>query len=288
MEVLIHVKGDREAVLKLLNKKNIKYKMLKRVLWIKNSYIYIDHYGEYGNRLCLYTDSAKTDEGKPAGINFGWGDSFMSFKDQVRIFNSLKRAIMQHRKEYYKKYEAEIRRRKAEHRERLKEISEVLDFEKKVLAEEHQLEAQLIKTIELIGNLQKDLPRATFSSPTRRNIIRHGKIDHGILYNHGEMLLRIILYLKVEEIEAVHILEDTKSPIQIEKEGSRVKIQKKHLKKLSVELNKFVREIKYFLKVWLRNLQITPEIRNHLRDFYEEILEIYIWYAELFKKEARK
>ena len=63
---------------------------------------------------------------------------------------------------------------------------------------------------------------------------------------------------------------------------------KKHLTKISVELNKFVREIKYFLKSWIRILQITDEMRRHFKEVYEQILEIYTWYAELFKKEARR
>ena len=107
-------------------------------------------------------------------------------------------------------------------------------------------------------------------------------LGHEIYY-----LNEILIYLKANEIEAVHLIKDNNSPIQISQKGKRIKIQKKHLKKLSTKLKYLVAFLKSSLKD-VRTLPITTPMRKHLKDFYEEILKIYSWYAELFKVESKK
>ena len=130
--------------------------------------------------------------------------------------------------------------------------------------------------------MQKDFPKATFA------LGKYENIDCGALANHISQLNNILEYLEEEELASVHIIDDAKSPIQVEKERRKLKIQKKNLRKISSKLNNFVKEIIYFLRSGIKYFQITAEMREHIKYFYGEILKIYSWYAELFKKELRK
>ena len=105
-QVLSHVPGDREAVIDFLNKKRIEYVSKGSQIIIKNTYIHLDNYGGYGSRLGLYSDSAKDNEGKPVvigGIRYG---ICIPLRDQISLFNSLKREIMKHRDIYFKEMES--------------------------------------------------------------------------------------------------------------------------------------------------------------------------------------
>ncbi|UCD04020.1 MAG: hypothetical protein JSW73_05830 [Candidatus Woesearchaeota archaeon] len=271
MQVPIHVPGDREAVIEFLKKNNIKYVTRGGQIIVKNTYIHLDAYGAFGNRLGFYSDFARDGEGRPViigRVNYG---KCMPFREQVKLFNAMKGAIMKSREEHYKETE-----------EKLKKAKEVMGFENNILNEEHQLEEQIRKTIGFISHLQKILPKATFFEGNHKNI------DHGVLAGHISMLNDILNYLKDEEIESVHIFKDTRKSITIKKEKKELKIQKKHLKKLLSKLNKFVKEVKYFLKVWVKDFQITAPMRKDLREYYEKVLYVYSHYVELFAKEIKK
>ena len=129
MEVLIHVIGDREAVIEYLKQSEIEYKIIGNAIWIKNCCVDLDNYGGYGNRLCFYSDIARENEGKLILRNMGWGDEYLSFKYQLKMFNNLKRAIMMHRAEYYKSTESKMQQKREEREEKLRELSEVINFE---------------------------------------------------------------------------------------------------------------------------------------------------------------
>lgn len=282
MEVLIHVPGDREAVIKYLDEKRIDYKIPKTTLYIKDSCIELESYGAPGNRLSFDSNFAKNNEGKviQAPYNPYKGETYLPFKKQEQIFKELKNTIIRHRKEYYKDIESRMEQEKKKRENKLKKI-EAVDFEKNLLKEEHKLEDKIDETIRFIANLQRDFPKATFSEKAG------GTIDVGALARHIKILKEILSYLRDEEIESVHILKDVESPILIEKEKKKMKIQKKHIKKLSSKLNSFVKEIKYTLRVQIKDFQITIPMRKHLKEFYEKLFKIYSWYAELFKKEAK-
>ncbi len=282
MEVLIHVPGDREAIIEEIKKRNFPHKQIRNYIWIENTYIYLGSYGHEGNRLCLETDSAKSGAGKPIqrGLN-GYGGNALPFAAQVKIFNILKRAVIAHRAEFYKKTEQEIQKKRAGRDSALEKIHGVINFEKNVLKEEHRLEAQISATIKFISGLQQDFPKSTFREKDPRTM------DHGILALHIEKLKQILAYLKAEEIETVHILRGA-STVRVDEEGIRVRIKKKHLRKLAAELRKFAADMNYFLKVWVKMFQITTEMRAHLREFYTRIFRLYSWYAALFKAESKK
>lgn len=282
MEVLIHVKGDRESVIEYLKKNQIEYKSIRNQIWVKNCWIYLGSYGKPENRLCFYSEMAKKHEGKPIFQNLGWGEIYKPFNEQLEIYKQLKNAILVNRKKFYENTVKEMQEKKEKRDTELKIMHQVIDFENNVLREEHQLEEQIRKTINFIADLKKDFPKATF------NHREYKYVDQGLLTRHIYLLNDILLYLKDEELETVHILKDIESPIQIEKTGKKVKIQKKHLKKLSSKLNKFVKELKYFLRTWIKSLEITTEMRAHLKNFYTNILRLYEWYSNLFKIEAQK
>jgi len=280
IQVLLHVPGDREAVIKYLDKSGIKYKYNKfGNLLVQNTFIELEKYGSFGNRLEFHPDSAKEYAGKPVTIiknpNLVYGNKFLSYNEQVKLFNTLKRAIMKSRAEYYKKTEKVIEQKKEGRIKKLKQLQEVIDFEKNVLRREHQLEEQIKKTINFLVDLQKDIPKFTYKED-------FGEFDKGI-----SNLKEILDYLKEEAITTVYILKHLKEPVQIKKQKKRIKIQKKHLKKLSTKLNFIAGVMKYQYR-GIRNLQVTTSMRKHLKEFYGQIYQTYEWYAKFFKKEAKK
>ena len=283
-QILIHVPGDREAVIRFLDENKIKYKMrASGSINIWNTYIELDNYGDYGSRLYFDTYSAKIHQGKPVIISRKKYGVCSTYREQEKLYNALKKSIQQSRQRFYVKTEERMQRERQARDERLKKIHQMIDFENNVLREEHQLEKQIQQTIEFIRDLQKDFPQATFFIDKQK-----AKIDNKILENHIEMLNDILIYLQDEKVETVHILKDIEKPIQLKKVGKELKQQKKHIKKLSSKLNKFVREVRYFLRVWVREFQITTPMRKHLYVFYEQILKVYEWYAGLFKRETER
>jgi len=282
MEVLIHVPGDRESVIEYLKKNNIEYKVIQKSIWVKNTLIFLDEYGDYGNRLGLLSDIARDYGGKPVRDRFGWGDIYLPFEEQVKIFNRLKRAITNQRKNKYRPIEEQMQGLSGLRNFQLEQIQKMIDFEKNVLREEHRLEEQIARTMIFILQLKVDMPKATFTSRG------HNNVDYGVFAYHVGKLNEILVYLREEEIEAVHITQDLNHPVQIEKEGQKIKAQKKHLRALSSQLNAFVRVLREFLRHVLRNFQITKTMRDEIRRFYEVILNVYKWYANFFKNAASK
>jgi len=129
-------------------------------------------------------------------------------------------------------------------------------------------------------NLNKDLPTYTYGKDNEmiRSVHDHltGQLDE------------ILTFLKENEIEAVNIMRDAQSPIQIEQAEEKIKIQKKRLKKLSKLLKDFAEALKYFKRTGIGSVEITTNMRNYLRKYYEDLLVVYNWYSELFQKEANK
>src|SRR3989344_8561723 len=100
MQVLIHVPGDREAVINELNRLKIENRLIGSMLWIKNCAISLDQYGSYGDRLCFNSDTARDFQGKSILKNVGWGEMYLPYNVQLKIFNDLKKAILKHRTEF--------------------------------------------------------------------------------------------------------------------------------------------------------------------------------------------
>ena len=303
-EVLIHVPGDREAVVEYLNKHKIKYKMKGNTLWIENTLIYIDKYGSSSARLCLYTQHVPDNEGKPLTGNCGYGECCLPLREQVKLFDKLKAAITKQRKEHFKQVEEDMANEKKAREEDLAEIQTVINFESGVLRVERKFDDQIKRTRAFIFKMQIYMSEATFAAtradfaynPTQEQIdgtkpedLPRGRIDCGALNHHIDQLNDLLKYLEDEEIEAVHILNDTKEPVKVKKKNveKKLRIQKGHLKKLSSKTNRFVKDIKWFCGSGIRGLQITTPMRKHLKDDYERILAVFEWYAEFFKRTIR-
>lgn len=289
MQVLIHVPGDREAVIKYLDKHKIEYKKIGISLWIKNCFIELGEYGGFNSRLHFNGYDARRHQGKPVGdfTDSSYGNIYLPFKAQLNLFKRLKNAIMKNRKEFYRSTEEKMQKNKKKKDNELKKIGSVIDFEKNVIKKEHVLEKQIYSTMSFISDLQRNLPKGTFSR-TIDSLRKNKRMDHGLLTIHLEYLNHVIIPLKTDRIEALHILKDIKAPIQMKKEGKKIKVQKTHLRELSIRLNEFLKCVKYFLKEGIADLQITALMRKDLEESYEKILKVYTWYAELFKKESKK
>jgi hypothetical protein len=284
MEVLIHVPGDREAAVEELKKTGLEYRELYGSLFIKNTYIYIGKYGEYGNRICLYSDFAKSDAGKPIKSNTAYGEKCMPLKGQVAIFNRLKRAIMKSRAEFYRKHEESMTHTAGERQKLAEQMHRLINFEKNVINEEHRLGDQLNRAGKLVIQFMAYMPNATYRS--RGNL---ATVDNGAFASQAEHIANIRAYLeKTMQADALYITKSAKSPIMVQKAGERAKIQKTHLRKLSTLLNKLAGELKYFLRSGLRVIQITTPMRKHIRAEYGHLYRVFSWYAELFKKESKK
>lgn len=286
-QVPLHVPGDDQAVINCMNKHKIEYHKRHNEIFVKNCCIHMEPVGAQSSALVFETSKAKERQGQDVTEPRAFGDKYLPFREQQRIFDRLKSAILDHRKEFFKATERRMQRERKEKEAALRLMHGVIDFEQGVIREEHQLEAQIRRTMQFLHKLEPSFPKSAFNYPGKPIFC---PLHCHIFDDPINRLHDILKYLILEEAESVHLLADAQKPIEIRQMGKEIRGQKRHLGRLTAKLNGFVKAIQSALKKDgdIDKLQITSAMREHLKEYYRQILRLFKWYADLFKDESRK
>jgi hypothetical protein len=308
-EISLSYPCDKKAIGKFLKKERLEFKTIRRnspsckflhkavEIYITGTFISI------GPEFARFeSDYAKEYEGKEISHFRDFNGICISFSEQERIFKRLRSVIEKARKEYLKENEKEMQKKKEQRDKVLAEINKVIDYENEVIKQEHKLEEQINKAISLIKNLFEDMPEKLFSrkSYTKRVEVTGSLVPNELKWEekhfygevlkefqeafeyHLKLLNEILIYLKENEIEAVRILNEA-NQVDIKNISTDQKEQKRHIKKLAYKIKRFVQTLKQFIKD-IKHIQVTSEMRNHLKDIYQEIYNIFNYYIKVLRR----
>jgi hypothetical protein len=283
------VYGYFKIIKRFFEDRGIEFKKCSHVWTAKNTFI---HFRDDG--VVFDTGMAESLGGKPVDSK-SWiktfGDVYMTYDEQEKLFKALKRVVNKHKKELSKSIEDGLDNKKEDHDKKIAEMKSMLDFDNNVIAVEHKLEDQIRKTLTLYKELIREFPNLSdWEAEEKLNPhevdgskkSRISNIYHITL--QANWLNHILVYLQAEEIEAIHLLKDSENPIMVKKNKKQVRILKKHLNKLTSKLFSFLDNIKYFYKKEIRIIPYSTKVKDNLREFYEQLIPIYEWYYEYFKK----